>query len=173
MFILSSHSRHFYEVKRHLCPICGAKFRFPLDLRVHISYHDSTGTSVVCDQCGKVYPHRKRLVQHLRVSHNKSKTYSCTQCERVFYEQYRLQKHLRIHTNVKPYKCAHCSYRSVRSDNVLLHVRKMHKKESDSKLDVVMDGGGNEGQLAKEDQVSQEGQTGATLQQTQSQQEQS
>ena len=132
-------AKHFINTKKHLCNICGEKFRTPLDLRVHQSYHDSKETSVVCDQCGKVYTHRKRLVRHIRVSHNKSKKYPCHLCDKVFYENHRLAKHLTIHSANKPFCCVHCPFRSVRRDNVLLHVRKIHKKESRDS-DVIKDG---------------------------------
>lgn len=121
---------HDYVTKKHLCQECGEKFRFPGDLRLHVvTAHDreSEKSRVMCDQCGRSFPHRKRLVAHIRVSHNKNQAFSCHLCDKVFYQRYKLVKHLNIHTGLKPFKCKHCSYRAVRKDNVMLHIRRVHK----------------------------------------------
>ncbi|CAB4066900.1 KRAB [Lepeophtheirus salmonis] len=130
---LSRHfeKRHNYNPKKHLCPECGQKFKFPGELQCHTAYaHDLGGEkSVVCDQCGKVLPHRKALTKHIRRSHDhdKTRTYACQKCDRVFFENYRLKKHLSIHTGLKPFKCSRCEYCCVRKDNVFIHLRRVHK----------------------------------------------
>ena len=40
---------------------------------------------------------------------------------------------MRIHTGHKPYRCTICEYKSNRSDNVLFHLRKVHKIENPNK----------------------------------------
>ena len=111
-----------------LCTECGRGFAFQHQLQVHFAEHHDKGGSaaVMCDQCGKKFNHRKRLVSHIRSAHNKTQEFPCHLCDKKFHMAYKLQKHLQIHTGIKPFRCNHCAYRSNRSDNVLLHCRKVH-----------------------------------------------
>lgn len=66
-------------------------------------------------------------------AHSAFREYQCVQCGKGFTTQARLTQHSRIHTGVKPFKCIKCDYKSNRSDNVLFHLRKVHKIERPSK----------------------------------------
>ncbi len=135
-------TKHVLEVKSHLCPTCGESFHLARELRNHMtSKHEPPKPPVwvVCDQCGKQFSSRKKLVAHIRQCHDKSKAFPCHLCDKVFYMRGKLNQHLTIHSQEKPFRCAYCGYRSVRRDNVLLHVRKVHKKDSD-KSDVITEG---------------------------------
>ena len=135
-------SKHVAEIKSHLCPTCGESFHLARELRNHVANkHEPPKPPVwvVCDQCGKQFSSRKKLVAHIRQCHDKSKAFPCHLCDKVFYMRGKLNQHLTIHSQEKPFRCAYCGYRSVRRDNVLLHVRKVHKKDS-SKDDVITEG---------------------------------
>ena len=134
--VAAHHRRHELQQRPHLCPTCGEAFHTGRELSRHVrKAHDDGKTDedeppVVCEQCGRQYGNRHKLVAHIRMVHDRSREFGCHLCAKVFYEKGKLTKHLSVHSDVKPYCCAHCDYRSVRTDNVRLHVRKVHRREA-------------------------------------------
>ena len=84
---------------------------------------------IVCHHCGNQYRREAGLRQHLASAHSDERKFLCPyKCGKGFTTQTRLTQHIRIHTGSKPFKCKLCDYKSNRADNVLIHVRKVHKK---------------------------------------------
>ena len=93
---------------------------------------------VVCDICGNRYRREAGLRQHMASAHTQFREFKCSICFKGFTTKARLTQHHRIHTGHKPFKCAKCDYRSNRSDNVLFHLRKVHKVERPTKDEHVL-----------------------------------
>ena len=88
---------------------------------------------IVCDICGNRYRREAGLRQHKASAHSEVREFQCITCGKGFTTQTRLNQHARIHTGIKPFKCVKCGYRSNRADNVLFHLRKVHKVEKPTK----------------------------------------
>lgn len=71
-------------------------------------------------------------------AHSNFREFQCIQCGKGFTTQARLTQHARIHTGIKPYKCVKCEYKSNRADNVLFHLRKVHKIDRPTKGEHIM-----------------------------------
>ena len=63
----------------------------------------------------------------------------CMECSRRFVLKHSLVRHVKtVHLKIKPFGCVKCAYKSNRSDNVLFHLRKVHKVDRPTKSDVVI-----------------------------------
>ena len=103
-----------------------------------LDVHDGEKSrDIVCHHCGNRYRKEAGLRQHLASAHSDHRPFKCwhSPCEKGFTTQTRLTQHLRIHTGSKPFKCKLCDYKSNRADNVILHVRKVHKIQNPSRHD--------------------------------------
>ena len=93
---------------------------------------------IVCDICGNRYRKEAGLRQHMASAHSAFREFQCMTCGKGFTTQHRLTQHSRIHTGIKPFKCVSCEYKSNRADNVLFHLRKVHKVDRPTKEDHII-----------------------------------
>lgn len=113
----------------HKCPACDYSSIRKCDLERHLKCVHGDERPHVCDLCG----HRSKTVSalnnHLR-AHAGYKPYRCHLCGKTFAQGPRLRNHLQEHSNaVKPYVCHLCGHACRRRDNLLVHLRRMHKEE--------------------------------------------
>lgn len=137
---MRSHFFAEHPYQKFVCQICNKVCSFQSQLKQHTQEAHSSvkPKDVVCDICGNRYRREAGLRQHMASAHTQFREFKCSICFKGFTTKARLTQHHRIHTGHKPFKCAKCDYRSNRSDNVLFHLRKVHKVERPTKDEHVL-----------------------------------
>ena len=124
----------FNYPKKHPCEVCGAKFRFPKDVRSHVRIH--TGEKPFscsfcdvkfrtkyllqlhelhhknelpqCDLCGGRYVN---IRAHMRTHSAPCHKHTCSVCQKGFRVASQLKYHMYTHLDERPYTCQDCGGR--------------------------------------------------------------
>ena len=100
------------------------KFDTSKQLLLHQRTHQPNRKHV-CHICGYRFKEKFNLNRHQRI-HTGDKPYKCKQCEYSTTQQCNLQSHIRIHTGEKPYKCDHCQYATAHNSSLKNHKLRKH-----------------------------------------------
>lgn len=105
-----------HHVRKHpnlVCEMCGVVVEQTNQMRRHNERHDDRLPNH-CELCGKIYKDQYVLRSHLKLVHEKPLTsHECSHCQKRFDRKAHLKRHLKhTHTNLKPFACDLCDYRS-------------------------------------------------------------
>lgn len=129
--MLTQHYVKFHGLKlnpesRHICLICGKKYKS----KPAVTYHITTAHSdanLKCDICDKSFGHSKNLKAHMK-RHGK-KEVACDKCPSKFYTTSELGYHYNaVHQNARCWKCETCGKEFSRSSIYLNHIEKHRPK---------------------------------------------
>ena len=102
---LYQHIRQFHQRGRYACVV--AECHFEADRMIDVTHHQQVHVNYTCSFDG---------------------------CNKTFTQQSNFKKHERIHSNIRPYGCKQCEYRSVESSDVKKHIRRIHKLNPDGNI---------------------------------------
>ncbi|XP_006814209.1 uncharacterized protein LOC102808205 [Saccoglossus kowalevskii] len=88
---------------------------------------ENTDTMLSCKICGKDFKNTEALSMHMLTHKVENGGYMCDICGAEFFTTQKVIQHRRTHTNEKPFKCEYCKYNCNRSDNLRLHIKRIHK----------------------------------------------
>lgn len=100
------------NLKRHDCPDCGRKFRYP----VHVARHQRTVHAgerpYACPLCSKAFTRKEHVERHL-LHHSGQRPHQCKQCSMRFSSKSNLNTHMRLHDTAKRalFECSFCKRR--------------------------------------------------------------
>lgn len=128
---LTAHQVIHATEKKFLCQECGFSTSHVSTFRFHTRMH--AGNLMKCDvqNCTFQTTRKSNLVQH-RLTHSKEKPHQCEVCGRSFSLAKNMRRHARQHDlTATVYTCAvaNCSFKSLRSDKYLEHVKKYHPED--------------------------------------------
>lgn len=131
---LTAHSVVHAPHKKFLCQECGFSTSHVSTFRFHNRMH--TGNLMKCDvkSCTFQTTRKSNLVQH-KLTHSKEKPHQCEICGQSFSLAKNMRRHARQHdTNATIFRCKvnNCSFKSLRSDKYIEHVKKYHPTTSPS-----------------------------------------
>lgn len=127
--VSSVHSVLSASEQRRLCAPCGRVFSSANALHAHHrARHERVHGAHCCPVCSHTAATRHLLRLHVR-GHSGQRPLVCTAavgCTFRTRDPSALKKHQLRHTNIKPYSCTLCSYRSIQSSALKWHVRRHH-----------------------------------------------
>ncbi|XP_064602846.1 zinc finger protein 3-like [Liolophura sinensis] len=156
-FLLNIHKRrHTAAVSRFMCDICGLTFMFKSNLEMHAAVHSDV-KKFQCSECGKAFKTYPTLYSHQQCHnpvdrfkcsvcdkmfktkgrcyahekrHTEQKKYQCNYCHKLFSSKGDMSKHKRtVHSDAKRFSCPMCGKPSARSDNLRVHLIRVHRKD--------------------------------------------
>ena len=84
---------------------------------------------IKCWECSEeIYP-KSRMILHMRTVHGHDDIYKCAHCDTRFKDKMKLDIHkFRVHGegHIQTYTCAECPYTTLKSCNLIQHVRQVH-----------------------------------------------
>jgi len=119
--------KHHTAGKPKVCDICARVCSSERELKVHMEDHQGI-VGTVCPICGQSFAQRKGFERHIARNHQ-PRDIGCLHCEQKFENKDQASRHLAMHSGYKPFKCHSCSYRSYKTYNVRIHVKKTHGKD--------------------------------------------
>ena len=128
---LRHHISSIHEGNRFQCDTCGLTYKRIQNYKEHILTHNGV-KNYQCSICGKEYVTQKQLREHNTRKHG-DKNHICTICNAAFPLRSLLVKHDNfVHQNVKNYECKYCKHLASSSGNLKRHI--IHKHESHRKV---------------------------------------
>ncbi|XP_003746836.1 zinc finger protein 2 [Galendromus occidentalis] len=105
-----------HHVRKHpnlVCLQCGVVVEQTNQMRRHNERHDSLSPNH-CEVCGKIYKDQYILRSHMKLVHGEPLSlHECFHCQKRFDRKAHLIRHLKhTHTDLKPFACDMCDYRS-------------------------------------------------------------
>ena len=132
----SRHIKQIHEKIRFKCDHCNETFSAKSSLKLHLqAKHSENEAKHKCDRCNKIFALPFYLKRHIQYSHeNPPKKHKCEMCNKEFVY---LKRHIKtclrsIHGEKnldKMFPCKLCHERFVYRDNLMLHIKVVHKKE--------------------------------------------
>ncbi|ODM92374.1 B-cell lymphoma 6 protein [Orchesella cincta] len=117
-----------FNLKNHVCNICGEAFKSASSLRGHVRRHEGR-RDYKCEVCHKEYYTYSALKGH-KVVHQTARDFICGICGKAFKKKKALEEHGTLHTGVKPHRCPICG-REIRVKSNLYKHMKIHKKNAE------------------------------------------
>ncbi|NXP06474.1 Z518A protein, partial [Thinocorus orbignyianus] len=107
------------------CELCNDERTYTLlDLTKHFTSMHCLNGHFQCEKCGFCTQDVGTFVQHIH-RHNEI-SYKCVRGHHVSFTKEEFQKHLLVHTNMLPFGCQYCSYRTSRKEYLLNHFIALH-----------------------------------------------
>ncbi len=121
-----------YRIEGKQCPTCKNYYN---NLKRHMIYHTKDRLyTCTKDSCTKTFVDKNGLQQHLK-THGQTR-HACSNCPKTFSSSTNLRKHANIahNPNHQRFACDHvsCSVSFKRSDDLLKHIRSVHKQKNES-----------------------------------------
>ena len=105
--------KHFKRWKKEVvCPTCGKVLGSKDYLKDHMKIHEKDRQPLQCEFCDRTYITEHSLLNHQRAQHFEKK-FVCDVCGQKFYTEFKQKAHyLRYHTDLKPFQCTECDYKT-------------------------------------------------------------
>ena len=110
--------------KFYQCGICLEAFENPLQLKNHMTWHNTSSIErpLRCGACSKVFRYCSDLMQHT-VVHTGERNHKCMECQATFTKASSLKEHTKTHTGERPFKCDQCVAEFKHSSHLKAHKR--------------------------------------------------
>ncbi|KAJ2951569.1 hypothetical protein O0L34_g13719 [Tuta absoluta] len=129
-YYLSKHVARVHSERNFICSLCGSRFAFEKELRMHhknVHIQKKKPKKQTCKICGKELCNAKTLLIHERSAHTGERPAVCSVCGTSFYHEDYLNIHMRLHTGEKPFKCPVCGQGYAQSCNMKSHIKHNHR----------------------------------------------
>uniref|UniRef100_A0A1B0C8K9 C2H2-type domain-containing protein n=1 Tax=Lutzomyia longipalpis TaxID=7200 RepID=A0A1B0C8K9_LUTLO len=115
------------------CEICGKGFIWKCGLKKHLMAHrgELSKTNLpICEVCGKKMSKFQSLQAHMKIHERPTMPFKCsiTGCDKSYSSEKFLKRHINRH-NSKRHKCNECEVDYKDSQQLKIHVKKIHLKE--------------------------------------------
>lgn len=118
---LIKHCQSHANQKTYCCDICFKSFNQYVQLKNHSVVHlkenqltdlPNWAKPKKCDICQRVCSDSKSLKKHVQAVHSQLKPYICQICDYKSARKANLKQHMRQHTGEKPFTCDECDYKT-------------------------------------------------------------
>lgn len=115
-------SKLHWNVKKHICEICGKESFDSSDAVQHKKSHFTVRNNA-CRECYKVFPNLQELKEHKAAEHEQ---FVCEICGKAFITNSTLTKHMEIHNTENPYECDSCDKKYPVRRRLIEHQKLVH-----------------------------------------------
>ena len=130
---LRYHMRKHTGERPFRCSECSSSFQTSSQRLGHIRRTHVRARKHLCDLCGKKFKDPRTLREH-SWTHSGEKPYSCPVCSRGFSKRDAMSVHLRQHTGEKPYVCDQCGQSFTVRVSLRTHLKSKHNITVDTSM---------------------------------------
>jgi len=129
---LEKHCQTHTNLKLHQCDVCYKGFNQQVQLKNHSIVHLKQNKANLpnwarpkkCDICKKEFSDSKSLKKHVQAVHSQLKPYICQICGYKSARKANLRLHVRQHSGEKPFQCDECEYRTGDHNSLRRHKKR-------------------------------------------------
>ncbi|XP_064645315.1 zinc finger protein 208-like isoform X2 [Lineus longissimus] len=112
------------------CSLCNYDFDTNAEISEHMETHilrtsfKTHDCQYTCRHCLRPFNDSSKFKAHLKW-HSRWKQ-TCDICGCKFDSRSKMERHMRVHTGERPYECCYCQKRFTRTENLKMHVMRLH-----------------------------------------------